>query len=53
MNVIIFANLSFPQPKEASYEIWAKLAQGTSEKKLFENFNGWTNERMKDKKWSL
>ena len=23
-----FSNLSFPQPKEAPYEIWAKLAQG-------------------------
>ena len=22
-----FSNLSFPQPKEAPYEIWAKLAQ--------------------------
>ena len=27
-----FTNLSFPQPKEAPYEIWAKLAQRLQEK---------------------
>ena len=27
MNRNHFSNLSFPQPKEASYQIWAKLAQ--------------------------
>ena len=27
MNCDHFSNLSFPQPKEAPYEIWAKLAQ--------------------------
>ena len=32
-------NFSFPQSKEAPYEIWAKLAQGLQEKS-FENVNG-------------
>ena len=35
-----FSNLSFPQPKEAPYEILAKLAQASSvlEKKIFKGF---------------
>ena len=50
-----FSNLSFPQPKEAPYEIWAKLAQGL-QRKLFENVTGRTDGRMDgrmaDEKWS-
>ena len=34
-----FSNLSFPQPKKAQYEIWAKLAQQFLEKS-FENVKG-------------
>ena len=33
-----FSNISFPQPKEAPYEIWAKLAQ--QQRWSFENVNG-------------
>ena len=40
-----FSNFSFPQPKEAPYEIWAKLAQGLLEEKSFENVNGRTHGR--------
>ena len=29
-----FSNLSFPQPKEAPYEIWAKLAQRLQRSRL-------------------
>ena len=47
-----FSNLSFPQRKEAPYEIWAKIGSAASEEKSFENVNGRTHRQMTHKKWS-
>ena len=52
-----FSNFSFPQPKEAPYEIWPKTGSAASEEKSFENVNrradGRTNPWTMDEKWSL
>ena len=42
-----FSNISFPQPKKASYEIWSKTGSGASEEKSFENVNGRTDDGRK------
>ena len=48
-----FSNYLFPQPKEAPYEIWAKLAQGLQKRSRLKmltdgHTDGWTT----DEKWS-
>ena len=43
-----FSNLSFPQIKEAPYEILSKIGSAASEEKTFENVNGRTHERTDD-----
>ena len=53
-----FSNLSFPQPKEAPYEIWAKLAQGLQQRSRLKMLTDGrthrrTHRRTMDKKWSL
>ena len=56
-----FSNFSFPQPKEAPYEIWAKLAQGLQRRSRLKMLtdghmdgqtDGQTHGRMTDEKWS-
>ena len=46
-----FSNLSFPHPKEAPYEIWAKLALRLQRSRLKMLTNRRTDEQT-DKKWS-
>ena len=51
-----FSNFSFPQPKEAPHEIWAKLAQGLQRGSRLKITDGRTDVRMDgrttDEKWS-
>ena len=47
-----FSNFSFPQPKEAPYEILSEIGSAASEEKSFENVNGRTHGRITDEKWS-
>ena len=60
-----FSNFSFPHPKEAPYEIWAKLAQrlqkrsrlkmltdGRTDGRMDGRTNGRTDGRKTDEKWS-
>ena len=47
-----FSNFSFPQPKEAPYEIWAKLAQGLQRRSRLKMLtdgrtHGWTDDWRK------
>ena len=47
-----FSKLLFPQPKEAPYEIWAKLTQLLQRRSCLKGINGWkdngTYARMDD-----
>ena len=43
-----FSKFSFSQPKEALYEIWAKLAQGLQSRSLKMLTDGRTDGRMDD-----
>ena len=52
-----FSNLSFPHPKEAPYEIWAKLAQRLQRRSRLKMLtdgqtDGRTDGRKTDEKWS-
>ena len=53
MNRNYFRNLLFPQPKEAPYEIWAKLAEQFQRRSRLKMLtDGRKKARMKDKKSS-
>ena len=52
MNRDHFRNLSYPQPKEAAYEIWAKLAQSL-QRRSFEILNIFPIQMHKEAKLTL
>ena len=43
-----FSNFSFPQPKEAPHEIWAKLAQGLQRRSRLKMLTDWCTDRRTD-----
>ena len=47
-----FSNLSFPYPKEAPYEIWAKLAQQLQRRNRLKMLTDRHTDGQMDEKWS-